>query len=60
MAGLSKEEGAVTAMYTDWLLAPIAVALFLIFGELRALRANIFIIAQRALPGDWASHLRVP
>ena len=47
-------------MYTDWLLAGIVVALFLIWGELRALRANIFAIARRALPGDWASHLRVP
>lgn len=47
-------------MYTDWMLAAIAVALFLIWGELRALRANIFTIARRALPGDWSSHLQVP
>jgi hypothetical protein len=47
-------------MYTNWLLTGIAVALFLIWGELRALRSNIFTIARRALPGDWAAHLRVP
>jgi hypothetical protein len=45
---------------TDWLLGAIAVALFLVWGELRALRANIFTIAKRVLPGDWASHLRIP
>ena len=53
-------KGAVPQMETEWLLVLIAVALFLIWGELRAFRTNVFTIAKRALPGDWASHLRVP
>lgn len=47
-------------MIAEWLLGGIAVALFLIWGELRALRANLFTIARRALPGEWANHLRRP
>jgi hypothetical protein len=45
---------------TDWLLAAIGVALFLIWSELRALRANLFTYVKRVAPGDWHDHLKIP